>query len=159
MSTLEVSNELSDRERRNKNIVLHNVPENDDPDKDVDTVENILGEILYETPDIQRDLRTKKARVYRLGAREAGKARTIKCHLNSKKDREQILVHSRILLGSENFRNVIVQADLTPMQRRHIKELVMEKKRRNCCAKENNEEPDWIVRNGKLCRKSDVVHN
>ncbi len=45
--------------------------------------------------------------------------------------------------------------DLTPMQRLHLRKLVNEKKKRNCIACKNNQDPDWIIRSGKLCRKSD----
>ncbi len=42
ISTLEVANELSDRQRRRKNVVLHNVPDNNNPDKDTEVVEAIF---------------------------------------------------------------------------------------------------------------------
>ena len=94
--------------------------------------------------------------MYRLGRFLPGNNRSIKCYLNSQEDCEQLLMHSRLLMHSENYRNVIVQADLTLMQRSQIKQLVLEKRKRNACAQENNDEPDWVIRNGKLHRRRDI---
>ncbi len=137
-------------------MVLHNVPDNNNPDKDAEVVEAIFKDTLGEVPTIQQDLKTKKLRIYRLGKFTPGKNRSIKCHLNSQEDCEQIVMQSRLLEHSENYSNVIVQEDLTPKQRSHIKQLVLEKRRRNACAQENNEQPDWVIRNGKLCRRRDI---
>ncbi len=45
----------------------------------------------------------------------------------------------------------------TPMQCVHLKKLVHEKKRRNSEAKQNHEEPDWIIQGGILCRRPGVA--
>ncbi len=155
ISTLEVSNELSDRQRRCKNVVLHNVYDSNDPATDAEEVAAIFEDMLGEVPKFQLDLKTKRARIYRLGRYTPGRNRTIKCYLNSQEVCEQLLMQSRFLSNSTKYSNVIVQADLTPMQRSYIKQLVLEKRRRNGCARENNEEADWVIRNGRLCRKSD----
>ncbi len=155
VSTLQVSNELSDRQRRRNNVVFHNIPESENPENDVKTVFNICREVLGEVPEMQSDLKTNKARLYRMGKKVQGKNRTIKCHFTSQDDCEQLLAQSRILKDSTSYSRIIIQADLTPMQRSHIKQLVLEKKRRNKCAQENDEEADWVLRNGKLCRKRD----
>ncbi len=156
LSTLEVSNELSDRQRRCKNVVLHNVPDRNNPANDAEAVVAIFEEMLGEVPTIQQDLKTKKARIHRLGRYIPGRNRTIKCYLNYQEVCEQLLMQSRSLINSTKYNNVIVQADLTPKQRSHLKKLVLEKRRRNRCAEENNEEPDWVIRNEKLCRKSNL---
>ena len=156
ISTLEVSNELSDRQRRSKNVVLHNVPDNDDPVNDAEIVATIFEKILGKAPEMQKDLLTNKARMYRLGRKVPGKNRTIKCHLTSQEECEQLLVQSRLLRDSKDHNNIVIQADLTPMQRSHIKQLVIEKKRLNDFARVNNEDADWIIRNGKLSRKRDL---
>ncbi len=94
MCTLEISNEMSDGQRKCKNVVIHNVPENDNPDKGTEVVENILKDILGEVPVIQTELKTTKARIYRLGRQVPGKNRTTKCHLTSEENREQLLAQS-----------------------------------------------------------------
>ena len=70
--------ELSDRERRKTSVVLHNVDENDNPDKDAETVNEIVKGILGKAEVIQIDMTTKKKRIYRLGRRVHGMNRTIK---------------------------------------------------------------------------------
>ncbi len=156
IATLEVSNELSDRQRRCKNVVLHNVCDSNNPAIDEEVVAAIFEDILGEVPKFQHDLKSKSTRICRLGRYTPGKNRTIKCYLNSQEDCEQLLMQSRFLSDSTKYSNIIVQADLTPMQRAHIKQLVLEKRRRNSCAQENNQEADWVIRNGRLCRKSDL---
>ncbi len=148
ISTAEVANEIEDRQRRKWNLVLHNVPENHDQGSDEESINSILI-------DIQRDSVTNKARIYRLGKKVPGKNRSIKCHLKSKEMCEQVLSQSRRLYESSNFSQVVLQGDLTPRQRSHIRQLVNEKKRRNYLARKNNQDPDWVIRGGKLCRKSD----
>ncbi len=155
MCTVEVANELDDRQRRKGNLVLHNVPESSDQNCDEDSVNSILMHVVGKEVDVQRDPRTNRPRIYRLGKRTPGKNRSIKCHLNSKEVCEQVLSQSRKLSESNRFCQVVLQEDLTPMQRSHIKQLVNEKKKRNCLACKNNQDPDWIIRGGKLCRKND----
>ena len=80
----------------------------------------------------------------------------MKCHLKSKEVCDQVLLHSRKLTKSGSFNQVVLQKDLTFMQRTQIKHLVQEKKRRNLLALQNNHDADWIIRDGKLYRKSDI---
>ena len=137
------------------NLVLHNVPENSSHDCDENSVNSILMHVIGKEVDIKQDSTTGKAKIYRLGKKIPGKNRSIKCHLNSKELCEQILSKSRKLTESSSFNQVVLQEDLTPMQRLHLRQLVNEKKKRNCIARKNNQDPDWIIRSGKLCRKSD----
>ncbi len=153
--TVEVANELDDRQRRKGNLVLHNVPESKDQECDEHLINSILKHVVGESVDIQRDPMTDKPRIYRLGRKIPGQNRSIKCHLKSKEMCAQVLLHSRRLSESHNFSQVVLQEDLTPMQRSHIRRLVNEKKKRNCVARENNQDPDWIIRSGKLYRKGD----
>ncbi len=155
ISTAEVANELDDRQRRKGNLVLHNIPEKNSQECDENSVESILTHILRKEVDIQRDSITGKPKIYRLGRKIPGKNRSIKCHLKSKEMCEEVLSQSRRLSESSSFSQVVLQRDLTPMQRTHIRQLVNEKKKRNCLALRNNQDPDWIIRGEKLCRKSD----
>ena len=157
ISTAEVANEIEDRRRREGNVVLHNVPENSDQVSDEDSVNSILMHVLGKEIEIKRDSITNKPRIYRLGKKIPGKNRSIKCHLKSKEMCEQILSQSRRLSESSTFSQVVLQGDLTPNQRSHIRQLVNEKKKRNSLACKNNQDPDWVIRSGKLCRKSDYT--
>ncbi len=151
--TIDVANELDDRQRRKGNLILHNVPECDNQGADEETVKNILKAVLGKEVD---DQVSERVRIYRLGRRVPGVTRSIKCHLKSENLCEQILLQSRQLTKSHDFCQVVLQPDLTFHQRIHIKQLVREKKRRNNLALEKNEEADWIIRDGKLYRKRDI---
>ncbi len=156
--TIEVANELDDRQRRKGNLILHNVPECDNQGADEESVKSILKVVLGQEvypPNVDGN-DSEKARIYRLGRRVPGMTRSIKCHLKSEDLCEQILMQSRKLTKSHEFCQVVLQPDMTFIQRMHIKQLVKEKKRRNNIALENNEDADWIIRDGKLYRKRDI---
>ncbi len=68
---------------------------------------------------------------------------------------KNVLQHAKKLSDSNHYKHIVFQADLTPMQRQHLKLLVGEKKKRNSYAAQHNEEPDWIIIRGKFCR-SDI---
>ncbi len=94
--------------------------------------------------------------MYRLGKQLPGKSRTIKIHFNCENFCQHILQNTRKLGASRLYNNIVIQADLTPLQRTHLKSLVQEKKERNQYAIQCKEDPDWVIRMGKLCRKGDL---
>ncbi len=149
-----VANELEERNKRERSIVLHNVPESQDSIGDVEAVKQILQEVT--SKEIEFELMNNKPRIYRLGrhlALSKNKPRSIKVHLKSADDCDEILRNLRKLSQSAQHPCVVIQRDMTPMQRNHIKLLVMEKKRRNNQAIMNNEEPNWTVSSGFLHRR------
>ncbi len=72
---IEVANEVDDRQKRKKTLVVHNVEENNDAE-DYLQVTNILNEIIGNNLVKQQEMR-----IYRLGKRTPGKNRSIKVHL------------------------------------------------------------------------------
>ena len=149
-----VANELEERNKRKRSIVLHNVPESHDTSGDMEAVKEILQEVSGK--DVEFELMNNKPRIYRLGRHHGpskNKTRSIKVHLKSADDCDVILQNLRKLSQSVEHPCVVIQRDLTPMQRKHIKMLVMEKKRRNNQAIMNNEEPDWTISSGFLHRR------
>ncbi len=151
-----ITNELCDRKRRETNFVIHNLPERNNEDQDAADVMEIIEEIMQKdyTNMLEEDAFTKKPKIYRMGRKESGKRRTVKVHLKSTKLRDSIISNSRRLSNSEKYKPVIVQKDLTMLERNCIKRLVAEKKRRNNVARMMNQEPDWTIYNGILSRKS-----
>ncbi len=150
-----VSNELCDRKKRERNFVVHNLPESESEEQDVIAVKELLEEIARKDikQELQVDTFTNQARVYRLGKKLPSKTRTVKIHLRSSNVCEYVLNNSRRLSDSEKFNKVVLQKDMTVLEREHLKRLLLEKKRRNELASTMDEEPIWIVRNGVLCRK------
>ncbi len=149
---VEVANEVHDRQKRRKALVIHNVEENDDDAEDNRQVTNILNEIIDDVNLVQQ----QQLNIYRLGRRSPTKKRTIKVHFKSEDFCTEILNHTKKLRESKLYNHIVFQPDLTPIQRHHLKMLVNEKKRRNCYALQCQEEPDWLIRRGKLCRRRDL---
>ncbi len=149
---LEVANEVDDRQKRRKTLVIHNIEENDNDVDDYRQVTNILNEII----DSDHPLEQQDLKIYRLGRRTSGKKRTVKVHLKSEDLCRNVLQQTIKLRTSNQFKHVVLQPDLTPIQRHRLKVLVEEKKQRNCYAVQCNEEPDWIIRRGKICRRRDL---
>ena len=148
---IDVANEVDDRQKRRKILVIHNIAENDDTAEDYVQVTNILNEII----DDENLLSQQQLDIYRLGRRSPHIHRTVKVHFRSEDFCRNVLQHTRKLRDSNCYKHIVLQPELTPIQRRSLKKLVEEKKRRNYYAKQFNEEPDWIIRRGKLCRRSD----
>ncbi len=153
---LEVFNELYEQQKRRQNIVLHNIPENDNPDKDIEIVNDIFKYILGEVPDMQINMKSMKPKMCRLGKKGYPKNRTIRCYLASQKDSVRLLKQCRVLKNLTKYKNVVLQADLTPLQYSHTKYLVKEKDIKNRQALRHNDKADWTIQNGKLCRKRDL---
>ena len=149
---IEVANEVDDRQKRRKTLVIHNIDENDDAAEDYVQVTNILSEIINDDNLIRQQL----ADTYRLGRRNPCINRTVKVHFKSEDFCRSVLQHTRKLRDSSYYKHIVFQPDLTPTQRHHLKMLVEEKKQRNWNAKQCNEEPDWTIRIGKLCRRRDI---
>ena len=148
----EVANEVDERQKRRKSLVIHNIEENDNDSEDNKQVANILNIIIDDENLIQQ----QHLKIYRLGRRTSSRNRTVKVHFQSEGFCKNVLQHARKLSDSNRYKHIVFQPDLTPMQRQHLKLLVAEKKQRNCYAAEHKEEPDWIIHRGKLCRRSDI---
>ncbi len=150
-----ITNELCERRKRDKSFVIHNLPETSE-EQDFKSACEIIEEIVQEDAEleIEREVLTNKPRVYRLGRKANNKARTMKIHVQSTELCEQILSKSRRLSSSTKYKTVVVQRNLTLLERQHLKRLVAEKRRRNDLAKSQNEESDWTIVDGTLCRKS-----
>ncbi len=149
---LAVTNEVDQRQKRRKSLVIHNVEEADHKTEDFAKVRDILQQVVKEESMVDQQL----SNMYRLGKEAPGRIRTIKLHFNSEDFCQSILQNTRKLRTSKSYRDIVIQADLTPLQRSHLKSLVQEKRERNQYAVQCNEEPDWVIKNGKLCRKSEL---
>ncbi len=147
----EVPNEVDERQKRKKALVIHNVEETDNDAEDKTQVANILNSIIEDENLVQQQC----LKIYRLG-RTSSRNRTVKVHFQSEEFCKNVLQHARKLSDSSQYKHIVFQPDLTPKQRQHLKLLVEEKEQRNCYAAQHNEEPDWIIRRGKLCRRSDI---
>ncbi len=150
-----VSNELSERRKREKSFVIHNLPEATNDDEDMEQVKEVIEEITQlEVKHTLHYNETHKPRVYRLGRKKTGRTRTIMVHVKSAEVCEDILSKARRLSTSERYSSVVIQKNLTKLEQKQLKRLVLEKKRRNSQAQAFGEEPNWTICEGLLYRKS-----
>ncbi len=117
-SVAEVTNELQERNKRARSLVIHNLPEADNHEQEINNVSNLLHEIL---PDCQgteyeHELFSQKPKVYRLGHKINNRVRSLKVHLKSAEIKDEIIAHARRLAAYENYRTVVIQKDMTPLE-------------------------------------------
>ncbi len=128
-----VSNEIHEGKKKEKSFVIHNLPETTNVDEDKGLVKDIIEEIrgTEASNTLDYNIFTSKPRVLSLGRKVVGKTRSIKIHVKSAEVCEGILSSARKLSSSEKFSTVVLQRDLTFLQQKQLKRLLMEKKRRN----------------------------
>ena len=155
VTVAEITNELEERNKRKSSLVVHNLPEPTNENDDEVHVSKLLREILDDPNEdvFPTDVDISGKKLFRFGQRMPHRVRSLKVHLKSTELRDKVLMNSRRLIKSENYSNIVLQKDMTPMERVHLKKLVYEKKRRNFEARQNNEEPNWTIQGGILCRR------
>ena len=153
----ELASELEERQKRTKSVVIHNVPESRTEEEDFDTVAEILNTVTGKELDSTKASITK---FYRMGHKNQSKGRSIKVHFTTTEMSACTLENARRVSRTDKYKTVVVQKDLTPLERLNLKKLVTEKRKRNLNATKVGEEADWIIRGGILCRKQDFYfHN
>ena len=90
-----------------------------------------------------------------MGRKNQCKSRSIKVHFTTTEMSAYILENARNLSRADKYKTVVVQKDLTPLERLNLKKLLTEKRIRNLNATRVGEEADWIICAGILCRKQD----
>ena len=135
-----VRNEEKEEERerniRSRNLIVHDVQENENDQGDKDFIGTLLEAIGVNA--------TIKS-ITRLGKMEGNKVRPIKFVVDSEVQRNLILESMYNIKGADNFKNVRVTRDLTITERNEIRGLVKQAKERN----ENAPEDcvyEWKVR-------------
>ena len=131
--------EISERESRAKNIVMHGIEESTAEEieektrEDWEKINQVLSEI-----GIQEQLGDQTT-MKRLGERTENKKRPILLTLDEKKKKQEIITNARKLKDSENFKQVGISHDLTKIQREELKNL------REEARKKTTEETTYIV--------------
>ncbi len=145
-----VANEVDQRQQRRRSLVIHNLDESGDHETDSTQIKEILHKVTeVESTIVNQQLISS----YRLGKMATSRIRTIKVHLKSEEFCRRVIQNTQNISNSLKYPNVVIQPDLTPLQRRQLKSLVQEKKLRNSYAVQCGEEPNWVIREGRLFRK------
>lgn len=125
-----VTREMSDRDRRRNNIILHGVQETKEDNKETriksdeskcTAVVHFLNDSL-DSPNIKR--------IRRLGKYSEGKNRPVLMELHDSKDKETILTSTRKLKGSQ-YDGIGISHDLTDSQRKELQTLVADAKNKS----------------------------
>lgn len=134
-AALSIADELADRERRKRNVIIYNFPEA--PDREADKASFIsLCKSVYKCEfDINK--------IMRLGKKVTDKTRPLLLCLDHEEDKNLILSRSYLLHRNSQYSKVFVTPDRTKFEREKHKKLVNELKERR-----SQGENDLVIRNG-----------
>ena len=135
--SLSILDELADRERRRKNLIIYNFSENPDLQADRSKFQELSATVF--------DLNLNMTRVTRLGKRNDEKPRPLLISLENDNERAKILSQSGKLRRHNLYKNVYIAADKTKYEREKHKKLVDELK-----VRKSNGEKNLVIRNGSI---------
>ena len=121
--TLTILDELSDRQRRNKNLILYNFSEATDTSSDQLKVQELFSTV-FSLEEVQL------TRTARLGRQNGLKVRPLLVCFDFALIRGTILSQSSRLRKHDQFKNVYISPDRTKLEREKYQKLVTELKRR-----------------------------
>lgn len=149
----EILQEIADRQKRKNNIILFNVPEQDQskPVNEQLLTENnqVMNIVKHVNPDVQ----LREVKSIRLGAYSPNKIRPIKLKLENENTVRQILSNSKKIRSNAAFKKVYFSSDKTKKQIEHYKKIKQELTDRlnagesNCRIKYVNNVPRIVTEN------------
>jgi len=136
-STMCILDELADRERRSRNLIIYNLSESTDSKADTPKIKDLLNTVF--------SLDVNLSRVSRLGRKNESKTRPLLISFEDVVARSTLLSHSRKLRNFDQYKNVYLAPDRTKMEREKHQKLVNELKHRR-----SNGEQNLTIRNGTI---------
>lgn len=147
----EEANEMKDKERRSRNVIIHGVPEQS-TNEDRNFVDSFVKEIR---------ISVNIKRLARIGVADNNKTRPLLVGLNDAEEKRKIIGNLSVLRGNQTYKSISVTEDLTPQERKQFRELSQEAKLRNSSLKEVD--AVWRVRgnskNGFFLKKVRKITN
>ena len=134
-----VADELSERNKRKCNIVVHNLPEPPTTNSQSDT--NCFLGICHDS----LDLNVEVIKSVRLGQKQTSRPRSLLLKLSNEASCNQVLSQAPKLRFSSTWNQIYIQPDMTPTEREAYRKLQEEIKRRKSLGESN-----LIIRNGKI---------
>ena len=143
--------EMADREERKLSLMIFKVPES----RSEDTEERKKHDVV-EFNKIQETIGTKAVvkNISRVGIRGA-QDRPLKVKVSTESEHKDILRSAKKLQGSDRFRNIYINRDMTPLERQQLKTLLAERKRKQEQSEEEGSSARWIIRKGRVVRGRD----
>ena len=136
--TLTILDELADRDRRSKNLILYNLSETSDPQTDKLKVQELFSTV-FSLKEVQLN------RITCLGKCTDVRARPLLVSFADALIRSTILSQSGRLRNYEQCKNVYISPDRTKLEREKHHKLVTELKRRR-----SNGEQNLVIRNNAI---------
>lgn len=127
-------NEIFDRIKRANNLVMRNVPENENESSDRSIILDIISRISEGSASHVLSVR-------RLGQVRQGAFRPVKIEFSNLAAPSNILRHKRILSTVEIYKKVSIDSDKTPLQIKHLRDL-----RRELHTRRSSGESDLTIR-------------
>ena len=149
----EVLEEKLEIEKRERNLIIVNLPESDKPtlsdrtDDDVHKIMNLYQNVVDFSPNDIED-------IARVGSMGGNRSRLVKLTLKNRTKRQEMLKKSGdINQATRGGNRVFINQDLTPKQRDLMKNLTAEKKARKAVEGSKN----WVIRNFALVKKTSQI--
>ena len=136
---INVADELSERNKRKCNVVVHNLPEPSAATNESDT--SCFADICRR----ELGLKIEITKSIRLGQKQNSKPRSLLIKLSSEALRNKVLSLAPKLRFSSTWYQIYIQPDMTPTEREAYRKLQEELKRRKTLGEKN-----LIIRNGKI---------
>ena len=147
-----IIDELADRDRRKKNLIIYNLPEPTSKNQsDSDLFTALCSSVFNRTVTITRSIR--------LGKKEPNKHRILLLCLEHEEDKLTLLSHSYLLRQNDLHKNALMAPDRTKFEREKHRKLVEELRERH-----SQGESGLIIRNGvnitkPAARYAPTIHN
>ena len=134
-TTLNILDELADRERRSKNLIVYNLIEPSDSKADTPKIKELLNTVFGHDVNLSR--------ISRLGRRNESKPRPLLISFDDVVVKGTLLSQSGKLRNFDQYKNVYLAPDRTKMEQEKHQKLVNELKHRR-----SNGEQNLAIRNG-----------
>jgi len=134
-ATHSIIDELTDRDRRKRNVIIYNFPEAKDRTDDKNSFLTLCRTVF--------DLNAPVTQVLRLGKRFENKFRPLLVCFEEEDDKSNVISHSNWLCRHDQYKRVFIAPDRTKFEREKYTKLVNELKERKARGETN-----LIIRNG-----------
>ena len=146
-SALSIIDELADRDRRKKNIIVYNLPESAPNGKsDGDAFATLCSSVYNCACTITKSVR--------LGKKIVNKHRPLLLCLDNEQDKLMLLSRSYLLRHNDSYKNVFIVPDRTKFEREKHRKLVSELRSRR-----SQGETNLVIRNGAVITKPTARSN
>ena len=141
--------EIAERNKRLQNIVIFNAKES--------SSEDIEERKLHDKQYVEKLLNDIKAianidKINRLGQRVNNKNRPLKIKLNTETEQRNVMSKARALKDLRQYDRVYISRDMTPLEQRQRKVLVIEMKKKQAEAAAAGTQDKWIIRKGRVVK-------